>query len=477
MSRKDISADLVVIGAGSGGLSVASGAAQLGLSVVLFERGEMGGDCLNTGCVPSKALLAAAKRAHDMRHAAPFGLSPGDPRVDWDAVKTHVHGVIARIAPIDSQERFEGLGVRVVREHARFADKRTIESDSVRVRASRIVIAAGGRAAIPPIPGLEATPYYTNETIFSAPVFPQRLLILGGGPIGIELGQAFRRLGAAVTIIESGEPLKAFDRDAAKLVLDTLRAEGIDVRANTRALSASGALTTIALEIEGPNGRETLAGDAILVAAGRKVSTEGLGLDAGGVAANARGIVVDAGLRSTSNRRVWAVGDIAGREQLTHAAGFHASVFVRGALFKARADAGGTPMPAGLYTDPEVAQIGLSEAEARAKYGEKVTIVTAPFDDNDRARAERRAEGFAKLIVGPGAKILGAVVAGEGAADLIQQYALSMSNGLRVRAITAMIAPYPTRGEIVKRTASLFYLPVVFGKSARTLVSLLKHLP
>ena len=475
---KTLSADVAVVGAGAGGLSVASGAAQLGLKVVLFERGEMGGDCLNHGCVPSKALLAAAARAHALRTGSKFGIADVDPKIDWAKVKAHVAGVIETIAPIDSQERFEGLGCTVVREHARFADPRTLESDSVRVRARRIVIATGARAAIPPIPGLAETPYFTNETIFTAPEFPGRLIVLGAGPIGIELGQAFRRLGAEVIVIEAATALAGFDRDAAEPLLGALRAEGVDLREAAKATKvAASAAGGVRVEIEGDAGAESLEGTHLLVAVGRKPQHDGLALDRGGVEANAKGIVVDAVLRSTTNRRVWAVGDAAGREQLTHVAGWHASAFVRSALFKAATRADAAPIPSAVYGDPELARIGLSEEEARARHGDKIRCVGAQFHDNDRAQAERDTAGFARIVVGPGARILGATVVGKGAGDLIQIVGLAMSARLSLRALTGAIAPYPTRGEIVKRSAGAFYTPVLFSKGTRRLVGVLQRIP
>lgn len=467
-------ADLVVIGAGSGGLSVAAGAAQLGLKVVLFERGEMGGDCLNTGCVPSKALLAAAARAQALRTGSKFGIADVAPQVDWAAVRAHVASVIATIAPIDSQARFEGLGCTVVREHARFADARTVESDSLRVRARRIVIATGARAALPPIEGLAATPHFTNETIFSAPDFPQRLIVLGAGPIGIELGQAFRRLGAEVTVLEAARPLAGFDEEAAGLALDALRREGVDLRIGAAATTVSGSAGAVRVTLQ--NGA-TVEGTHLLVATGRKPQHDQLALDKAGVAATGKGVTVDSWLRSTTNRRVWAVGDAAGREQLTHVAGWHASAFVRSALFKAPTRADSAPLPAAVYCDPELARIGASEAEARAKFGDRVKTVTAHFHDNDRAQAERDTTGFARIVVGPGARILGATVVGRGAADIIQIVALAMASRLGLRALTGVVAPYPTRGEIVKRAAGAFYTPVLFSPGTRRLVSVLQRLP
>lgn len=471
---KTLSADVAVIGAGSGGLSVAAGAAQLGLKVVLFERGEMGGDCLNYGCVPSKALLAAAARAHALRTASKFGIANSEPQIDWAQLKAHIAGVIETIAPIDSQERFEGLGCTVVREHARFADPRTLESDSVRVRARRIVIATGARAAIPPIPGLAETPHFTNETIFQAPEFPRRLIVLGAGAIGIELGQAFRRLGAEVVVLEALTALAGFDRDAAEPLLTALRAEGVDLREGAKATAIAATAGGVRVDIEGG---AMVEGTHLLVAVGRKPQHDGLALEKGGVEANAKGIVADPMLRSTTNRRVWAVGDAAGREQLTHVAGWHASAFVRSALFKAGTRADAAAIPAAVYGDPELARIGLSEAQARERHGDKVKTVSTQFHDNDRAQAERDTAGFARIVVGPGAKILGATIVGKGAADLIQIVVLAMSAKLSLRSLTGVVAPYPTRGEIVKRAAGAFYTPLLFSKGTRRLVGALQRLP
>ena len=477
MSRRDLTADICVIGAGSGGLSVASGAAQLGLKVVLFERGEMGGDCLNYGCVPSKALIAAADRAHVIATGSKLGVSSAAPVVDWPAVKAHIRSVIDTIAPIDSQARFEGLGCTVVREHARFTGPRTLESDGVRVRANRIVVATGARALVPDIPGLAATPHLTNENVFDLPEFPKRLIVLGAGPIGIELGQAFRRLGAEVVLVEAAIPLAGFDREAAGVVLAALRAEGVDIREGAKAVGVSGVAGAVRVEIESKGGRETLDGSHLLVAIGRKVAVDGLDCEKGGVAFTNKGITVDPWLRSTTNRRVWAVGDVAGREQLTHVAGWHASAFVRSVLFKARTRADSAPIPSAVYADPELARIGLSEEDARAAHGDKVKSVTAPFHENDRAQAEGETEGFARIVVGPGAKILGATVVGKGAGDLIQIVGLAMASKLGLRALTGVVAPYPTRGEIVKRAAGAFYAPILFSPATKRLVGVLKRLP
>lgn len=475
---KALKADIAIIGAGSGGLSVAAGAAQLGLKVVLFEKGEMGGDCLNTGCVPSKALIAAAKTAHLHRTAGRFGVRPSEPTIDWSAVRTHVDGVIETIAPIDSQERFEGLGVTVIREHARFAGRDVLVSDGARVRAKRIVIAAGSTARVPDIPGLREAPYLTNETIFRLEALPRRLAILGGGPIGIELGQAFRRLGAEVVVIEAERALARADAEAAEFAIARLRAEGVDILEQTKATAvARTASGGVAVTVESGGAQRTIEASHLLVALGRAASVAGLDLEAGGVAHSAQGVTVKPNLRSVSNPRVWAVGDVTGQAFFTHAAGWHASVFVRNALFKAPTRADGLPMPSVTYCDPEVAQIGLTEAEARARLGEKARVARWSFHENDRAQTERHAEGFAKIITDVRGRILGASIVGEGAGDLLQIAAVAMSNGLTIRALTNLIAPYPTRGEIIKRVAGQWYVPALFSPRTKALVRLLSHLP
>jgi pyruvate/2-oxoglutarate dehydrogenase complex dihydrolipoamide dehydrogenase (E3) component len=473
MSKTRHTADLCVIGAGAGGLSVAAGAAQLGLSVVLFEAGEMGGDCLNTGCVPSKALIAAANTAHAMRKAGRFGIrAVAQPVVDWPAVQAHIRAVIDTIAPIDSQERFEGLGCTVIREWASFTGPSTVESASHVVQAARFVIAAGAKAAVPPIPGLGEVGYLTNETVFDMEALPDSLAVLGGGVIGVELGQAFARLGVKVTIIEAARLLGNAEPEAVHLVRASLEADGVTVLEGlpATAIGASPAGVNVTLQ----DGR-TVEAERLLVAVGRAVRTAGLGLEAGGIAFDRRGIKTDAGLRSLSNRRVWAVGDIAGREQLTHAAGFHASLFVKTVLFKApgRADVG--HMPAVAYCSPEVARIGLTETEARSLHDGAISTSIWQAHENDRAQAERDTEGFCKLVLGKGGRLLGATVVGEAAGETIQVIGMAMANGLGVRALTNLISPYPTRSEVAKRAASAVYTPTLFSARTRKLVGFLKR--
>ena len=471
MKQDRVHADLAIIGAGSGGLSVAAGAAQLGLKVVLFEKGEMGGDCLNYGCVPSKALIAAADAAHVAGHSTALGISASGVSVDFAAVMARVHHVIAEIAPIDSQERFEGLGVRVVREAARFRDRRVVESDSVRVTARKVVIATGSRAAVPPIPGLDAVPYLTNESIFELKACPEHLIVLGGGPIGAELGQAFRRLGAKVTLIEAEAVLGREDPDAAAVVVDQLKADGVSVLTGRKAVRVEPGPTVV---VSGPEGDQRIAGSHLLIALGRQASLDGLNLDAAGVAFDRAGVKTDRSLR-TSNRRVFAIGDAAGRGQFTHLAGAHAGLFVRKALFAAPINADSLLVPRVTYTSPELAAVGLTEAQARATHGDDVRVLVQPFADNDRAQAEGDIRGFAKLIASKRGKILGVTLVGAHAGDHLPLWVLTMTTGLKLSQLTGMIAPYPTRGEINKRLAGQWFTGALFSPATRRLVSVLKR--
>ncbi len=472
MSRKTMKADIAIIGAGAAGLVTAAGAASLGRKVVLFEAGEMGGDCLNYGCVPSKAILTAAHKAHEVRQAARWGVEADLKRVDFARVRQTIAAAIAAIEPNDSQERFEGLGVTVVRERARFSGPRTVESDTVSVTAKRIVIASGTRARIPGIEGLKDLPYLTNETIWSLESLPEHLIILGAGPIGTELGQAFARLGSTVTLIEAGAPLARFEPEHAALALEALKEDGVTLVTGQAAISASGGPGAISLTLADG---QTINASHLLLAAGREPVLDDLNLEAAGVETDARGLIVDDRLR-TSNRRVLAAGDIAGKGGLTHLAGWHGSVIVRNLYFGLPTAQSSQPIPQAVYTDPPLASVGLTEAEARAAHGDTVKVSRWPFSENDRAIAEGDTRGGVKLIIGKGAKLLGAHGAGARADDLIQIAGAVMARGGTVRDLTSAVAPYPTRGEVFKRAAGKYYEPTVFGPFAKLLARTLTAL-
>jgi pyruvate/2-oxoglutarate dehydrogenase complex dihydrolipoamide dehydrogenase (E3) component len=462
--------DIAVIGAGSGGLSVAAAAAQFGQKVVLFEKGEMGGDCLNYGCVPSKALLAAAKQAHAMRSGAAYGVKPVEPEVDFDAVRAHVRRAIEAIAPHDSQERFETLGVTVIRAAARFLDARQIEAAGAQYTARRIVIATGSRAAVPPIPGLAGVPFLTNETLFENPSLPEHLLVLGGGPIGLEMAQAHRRLGSAVTVVEARLPLAQDDPELSAVVLEQLAMEGVRIITG-RAVSRVGREgEAIRLELDGG---EMLQGSHLLVAAGRRPNVEALGLDKAGIAFTAKGITVDRRLR-TSNPRVFAVGDAAGG-RFTHEAGYQAGIVIRNALFGLPAKAQAL-IPHVTYTDPELAQAGLTEAEAKARHGDAIRVLRVPFSGNDRAQAEGRTDGLVKIVTTRRGRILGAGIVGAGAGDLIQPWILALDQGLKIGAMASSVLPYPTRGEAGRRAAVNYFQDFASNRALRSVIWLVSKL-
>jgi pyruvate/2-oxoglutarate dehydrogenase complex dihydrolipoamide dehydrogenase (E3) component len=452
-----IETDICVIGAGSGGLSVAAGAVQMGARVVLIEAGEMGGDCLNAGCVPSKALIAAAKAAEAQRHGF-RGVAPVTPKVDFGAVKDHVAAVIAQIAPVDSQERFEGLGCMVIRAFARFTGPREVEAGDHVIRARRFVIATGSRPFVPPIQGVDSIPYLTNETIFQLRDRPSHLIVIGGGPIGVEMAQAHRRLGSEVTVLEGASVLGREDPELAAVVIARLRAEGVKLIEGQPVVRLTGEAGKVGVTLG--DGTE-VKGSHVLVAVGRKVALDGMNLEAAGIAHTPKGITVNGSLRST-NRRVYAVGDAAGGLQFTHVAGWHAGIVVRQVVLGLPAKADPRAIPRATYTDPELAQVGLTEAEARAAHGAALTVVRAEYAHNDRAQAEGKAEGLIKVMVVKGRPV-GASIVGAQAGELIAFWALALTARLKMSAIAGMVAPYPTLGEVSKRATSAYFSPKLFN--------------
>ncbi len=469
-----ISVDLCIIGAGSGGLSVAAAAAAFGQKVVLIEKHKMGGDCLNYGCVPSKALLAAGKRAHAMRTSDKFGIAPIEPRIDARAVHDHVKSVIAAIAPNDSVERFTGLGVRVITAAGRFTDKSTVVAGEHRISARRFVIATGSSPVVPPIPGLADVPYFTNETIFDNATRLPHLIIIGGGPIGLELAQAHRRLGSNVTVLEGATALAKDDPELTAFVLRQLRNEGIAIREQSLVKAVAGSNGRVQVTISNNGSEEAIEGTHILVATGRKPNTADLGLDAAGIAFDKKGITVDAGLR-TSNKRVFAIGDVTGGLQFTHVANDHAGIVIRRALFRLPAKTTGRPVPWVTFTDPELAHVGMTEADARAK-GIKINVLRWPYHENDRAQAERETEGHVKVVVSAKGHILGASIVGAHAGELIQMWALALSRGLKIKAMTEWISPYPTLSEINKRAAFRYFAAAPGNPVVRKVIAWLAKL-
>ncbi|MEM8979937.1 MAG: FAD-dependent oxidoreductase [Pseudomonadota bacterium] len=451
--------DLLIIGGGSGGLSIAAGAVQMGADVTLLEGHLMGGDCLNFGCVPSKALIASAKQAH-AQEAAQFGVSPVSPKVDYAQAKDHVKSVIAAIEPHDSQERFESLGVRVIRAFGRFISETEVQAGETVITARRIVIATGSGPFVPPIPGLEDVTVHTNETIFDLREKPEHLIVIGGGPIGMEMAQAHVRLGSKVTVIEGAKALGKDDPEMAAFVLDNLRAEGIEIIEGAQAERISGSDGSVTVHT--PQG--DITGSHLLMAVGRKVNVDKLDLDKAGVKFDRRGVEVGADLRSVTNKRVYAVGDAAAGLQFTHVAGYHAGVVVRSILFGLPAKASTKHIPWATYTDPELAQVGLTEAQARKEFGPKLEVVRMDYGGNDRLIAEGKTKGLVKVMIVKGRPV-GASIAGFMAGELIGTWAMMIANKMKMTALSNTVFPYPTVSEINKRVAGAYLGPKLFESS------------
>ena len=463
--NKVIEADICVIGGGSGGLSVAAGAAQLGRKTILVEGGKMGGDCLNYGCVPSKALLAAGNAANHIRNPEIFGVSPAEPKIDFQSVNKHVHDVIAEIEPHDSVERFEGLGVHVIQEYGTFENKKTLRAGDNLIKAKRFVIATGSSPSVPPIPGLDTVDYLTNETIFDLTEAPEHLIVIGGGPIGLEMAQAHRNLGSEVTVValdfmENDEP------ELAQVLLKQLSSEGISLKdkVNIENIRRDGSTIIVTLT------NEIIRGTHLLVATGRKPNIDKLELEKAGVEYSNSGINVGNDLR-TSNKSIYAIGDVIGGAGFTHKAGYEAGIIIRRLCFgmfwaKAKYDA----LPHATYTEPALASVGLTEKQANEKYGDNVKLLTWSYEENDRARATRYTEGMIKVITTKKGHILGASIVGRSADELLAPWTLAINEGLKISAMANVISPYPTLGEINKRAASSFYTDTLFSDKTRRLV-------
>jgi len=449
--------NLVVIGAGPAGLVCAAGAAGLGARVALIERHRLGGDCLNVGCVPSKGLLRAARAAAEAREAGRFGVTAGPVAVDFARVMERMYRVRAELAHHDSAHRFADLGVDVFLGEGRFTGPDRIAVGDAELRFARAVIATGARPALPDVPGLAALRPLTNETVFDLEALPERLAVVGSGPIGVELGQAFARFGSRVTLVEQADRILVREEVRAAAVLHrALERDGVEVRTGARLVRAEarGGAKVLVLARDGRD--EELATDAVLVGAGRAPNVEGLGLEAAGVDYDTRrGVRVDARLR-TANPRVFAAGDVCHPHKFTHAADACARIVLANALFHGRQDASRLAMPWATYTQPEVAHVGLTEAEAAA--GDvAVDIVEVDTASNDRSRLDADDEGYARVYLKRGTdRILGATVVADHAGDLIGEMALAVTHGIGLKAIGSTIHPYPTHGEIWKKVADAY---------------------
>ncbi len=468
--------DICVIGAGAAGLSMAAAAAAFGVPVVLIEKGRMGGECLYNGCVPSKSMIAAARHAEAMRSGGPFGIKPVQPDVAYDGIYDHIHRVINTIAPNDSKERFTGLGVQVIEGEARFRDAKTVvvgEQPEVRfeIKARRFVIATGTVPVVPPIPGIEQVPYLTNETVFELRALPRHLIVLGAGAVGLELGQAFRRLGSDVTVLEAAQPLAQEDPECAAVVIDAFAREGITVRSGVqieRLKYRSGRLEVVL------DGGETLLGTDLLIAAGRQPNLAALDLAAGRIKHDPGGIVVSRRLR-TSNRRVFAIGDVIAGPHFTHAAAHEAAMLARHLLFRLWFRMNFDNIPRVTFTDPELAHVGLTDAQARRSYG-RIHVLRWPYHDNDRAQTERATRGHIKVVTSRKGIVLGTTIVGAAAGEQILAWTLAVTHGLNIRSFAEIVVPYPTFSEIGKRAAVSFFAPRLTKPWVRRILSWLRRL-
>ena len=450
--------DICIIGGGAAGLVVAAGGSALGAKVALVEKheGGLGGDCLHYGCVPSKTLLRSAKIAHQMRHADRYAISPATPQIDISKVMQRVAGVIASIEPNDSPERFRSLGVDVMFGAGQFTDSGTFAVGNRKLTARNFVIATGSRPGVPPIPGLNEVPFLTNETVFKLNEPVPSLILIGAGPIGCEMAQAFVRLGSKVTVVDlSPALLPREDADLAAVIRKQMEADGIQFHLGVTPTKAEGQAGAISLFIKNKDGSEIkLDASHLLVAAGRKVNIEGLGLEAAGVQVDKGRIVSDPTLRTT-NKNIYVCGDVAGAFQFTHMAEHHAGVVLRNILNPLPIKFAKTEtrvIPWCTFTDPELARVGVSEAEAKQQ-NIPHRVYKFPFEEMDRARADGETAGFAKIITDPKGVVLGAAIAGPHAGELIHEYVLAIAKRMTTNDLSGIIHVYPTLAQINRRVA------------------------
>ena len=463
--------DFCVIGAGSGGLSFAAGAVQMGASVVLLESDKMGGDCLNYGCVPSKALIAAAKSFYENKRAENFGWNTESAKVDFTKLSSHIKSVIAKIAPNDSVERFEKLGVTVIKSEGQFLDKDTVKAGDILIKAKRFIIATGSSAFIPNIVGLDGVNYLTNESIFDIQSLPKRLVVIGGGPIGVEIAQAFSRLGSKVVILEAFKALPKDDPEIISRLKSILEEEGVDLKEKVLINEVKQSKRTIEIHCQIGKKQHVIKASHLLVAAGRRSNLSALNLDSAGIEYTERGIVVDRFLR-TSNKRAFAIGDCIGGYQFTHVAAYYAGLVIRNSIFRLRSTVKTIQIPWVTYTDPEIAHVGFTETELiEQKISYKV--LSMDLSENDRAHAEHKTNGQIKIVLSPTGNILGATIMASGAGELLTPWILAIQNNLKVSAIAGMIVPYPTMSEISKKVASSYFKDKIFSPCMQKLVQFL----
>jgi pyruvate/2-oxoglutarate dehydrogenase complex dihydrolipoamide dehydrogenase (E3) component len=468
--------DICVIGAGAGGMSAVSAAAALGASVVLVEKGKMGDAHANHGSVPSKALLATAKRLMEINTAPAFGITAQTAKIQFLDVQRHIEQVLASIAPNASGARFTALGARVIEGEGRFEDAETlvVEGEDLKIRARRFVIATGSLPAIPAIDGLSDFPYWTNETIFRLTTPPKQLVIIGAGGVALEFAQAFSRLGSAVTVLSSVQPLADDDPECVEVVLRALASERIAIRSGIAIKSVKRGRGKARVLIAGPAGEESIEGTHLLVAAGRTPNVGSLDLKAAGIAATPNGIVVGKSLKTT-NRCIYAIGEVVGAPPSEQVANYQAEFAVRNALLRRPVRVSYAGMPRVTYTDPELAHAGLTEAQARARrYA--IRILRWPYRENARAQIEHQLIGHIKVITTRRGRILGATIVGASAGELIAPWALALSQRLNVRALAEASVAHPTLAEIGRRAAISYYGASWTGPVLRRIIGLFRRL-
>ena len=450
--------NLVVIGAGTAGLVTAAGAAGMGAKVALIEKHLMGGDCLNVGCVPSKALIRAARAVAAVRDAGQFGVEvPNGVKVNFANIMERMRRLRAGISHHDSAARFRDLGIDVFIGGGRFSGPDTIDVGGQSLQFKRAVIATGARASAPPIPGLDQVDYLTNETVFSLTDLPAKLGVIGAGPIGCELAQSFARFGSEVYLVESTHGiLPREDTDASEIVKESLLRDGVKLLCCGRKTEVSRADNGIRLKLQSHDENYDVVVDQLLVAAGRSPNVEGLGLESVGVEYDTQiGVTVDDRLRTT-NPRIFAAGDICSKYQFTHTADFQARIVIQNALFMGRAKSSALTIPWCTYTEPEIAQVGLNEAEAREK-GLAITTFVQPMSEVDRAILDGKTDGFVKVHVKKGTdQIVGATIVAAHAGDMISEITLAMVGKLGLKTIGSAIHPYPTQAEAVRKLGDLY---------------------
>ena len=479
--NSELNPEICVIGAGPGGLAAAAAAAATGVSVVLIEKSRMGGQNLYAGSVPARALQAAAAHANAVRAGASFGVKSVRSGIDFAAVTTHVRRAVEAIAPQAAPERFEGLGVHVVAGVARFKDALTVVAGATTVRARHFIIATGSTPVIPPIPGLSETPYLTPETVFDLADCPRHLLIIGAGRTGLELGQAFRRLGSEVTVFEAEAPLGHEDRECAGIVLEALGDEGVRLRSGVQIAQIRRVLARIQVviakpinpEAAGSASEEVVEGSHILLAAGRRPNIGDLDLEAAGIRCDENRIVVDRRL-CTTNKNVYAIGDVIGGPKYAHAASHQASLVVRNVLFRQAVAVDPRIIPRVIFTDPELAQVGLLEDEARA-LAKNIRILRWPYRESDRALAAGAANGHIKVITDGKGDILGASIVGAQAGENIATWTLAIGQKLNIAAIAGLVVPYPTYGEVGKRAAITYFMRGLTNTRVRRIMGWLRR--